>query len=113
MGSRANCLILEADGTTGTRSSDAKVRNAARAVELAERACHATKHLDPQILHTLAAVCAQPERFEDAVTTATTALRPVRSQLPDQLAADIRQRIDQYATARPFRDQRAIGEPVS
>ncbi len=87
----------------------AEIRDAKRAVELAEKACRATRYADPEMRDTLAAAQAEAGRFDEAVATARQALRRLTqsraaSARQDQLAADIRARIALYQAHKAYRD---------
>ncbi|NQT14679.1 MAG: tetratricopeptide repeat protein, partial [Planctomycetes bacterium] len=71
------------------------VRDGTRAVQLAERACAVSGHVEPVLLTTLAAAYAEAGRFPEAVATATKALGLVdpREQV---LAQTIRQHLQLY-----------------
>ena len=55
-------------------STDARVRNGARAVELAERACELTNYKQTLFIGTLAAAYAEAGRFDEAVATCRKAI---------------------------------------
>ena len=80
------------------------VRDAAKAVELAEQACKATQYKVPALLDTLAAAYAEAGRFPEAVKTATKALHLVR-QRQESLAEGIRRRLELYKAHKPYRQQ--------
>ncbi len=80
------------------------VRNGARAVELAERACRATGYAMPTLMDTLAAAYAEAGRFPEAVAVATKATALAEpSQKP--LAEKIRRRLELYKAGKPYRQQ--------
>jgi Flp pilus assembly protein TadD len=80
------------------------VRNAARAVELGERAVRLTSRQDPLSLDTLAAAYAEAGRFDDAAATVREALAlSARRGTVDRELAD---RLPLYASGRPFRESR-------
>ncbi len=85
---------------------EVRFRDAAKAVKLAEWACAVTKQADPRMLDTLAAAYAEAGRFEEAVETATKALRVAEAREQSQLAVGIQERIALYASAKPFREPR-------
>jgi len=80
----------------------ADVRDGARALRLAERACAVTRHRDPLFLSTLAAAYAETGKFREAVATATKALDLARPQ-DRRLAQTIRQHLDLYRAGKPCR----------
>jgi len=80
------------------------LRNKARAIELAERACNITNHQAPGLLDTLATTYAQAGRFAEAVETATKALNLAKLQKKSAVQIEqIRLRLEQYKAGRPFR----------
>jgi Flp pilus assembly protein TadD len=80
------------------------LRDGARAVELAERACQATGHKVPELMDTLAAAYAEAGRFSQAVATAEKSLSLIQ---PDQesVAERIRQRLERYQAGKPYHTQ--------
>jgi Flp pilus assembly protein TadD len=54
-------------------SKEADIRNAAHAIQLAERACELTLYGTPSYISTLAVAYAEAGRFDDAIATAQTA----------------------------------------
>jgi tetratricopeptide (TPR) repeat protein len=83
--------------------NDAAGRNGAKAVELAERAAGLTARRDPAILDTLAAAYAEAGRFSAAIETARQALGLASAQSNGPLADQIRERLDLYRNAKPYR----------
>jgi tetratricopeptide (TPR) repeat protein len=83
--------------------ADAAGRNGAKAVELAERAARLTARRDAAVLDTLAAAYAETGRFSAAVETAQQALELASAQSNRPLAEHLRQRIDLYRNAKPYR----------
>lgn len=80
------------------------MRNGAKAVELAKRACNVTDYRVPELLDTLAAAYAEAGRFTEAVETADRAL--TLTKLQNGSAAQINQSrlyLEQYKAGRPFR----------
>ncbi len=79
------------------------VRNGARAVQLAERACQATGHANPVLLSTLAAAYSEVGRFPEAIETASKALALV---LPEDkaLAQGLRRQLQLYRAGKPCRE---------
>lgn len=87
---------------------DEQVRDGARAVQLAERACRATRHSNPVLLGTLAAAYAEVGRFPQAADTAAKALELVVPQ--DKLLAEgLHRQLQLYRSGRPCRD--SLGVP--
>ena len=89
-------LIRAADG-------DARARNGAEAVRLAERACAVTGRDDLGCLDTLAAALAEAGRYDEAVRTAETALALARSSPQPAFAEAILSRLALYREHRPYR----------
>jgi Tfp pilus assembly protein PilF len=80
----------------------ADVRDGAKAVGLAKRACAVTGYKNPVLLNTLAAAYAEQGDFSAAVTTATSALRLVTPQ-DAVLAQSIRENLEGYRAGKPCR----------
>lgn len=85
---------------------EARIRDGAKAIELAERANQLTESRDPIIGVTLAAAYAETGRFSDAIRTAETALQLAADSGNVALAQGIRAHIDLYRSGHPFRDIR-------
>jgi Flp pilus assembly protein TadD len=84
---------------------DAGVRNAAEAVEHAERACEMTNYERPEMLDTLAAAYAAAGRFSEAVETATKAAKLADSADQKELTAKIEARLQLYKAGQPYRSK--------
>ncbi len=88
------------------------LRDAGRAVELAERAAELTRYQNAHILDTLAAAYASAGQFDRAVTTAQAALELASAAQNDELANSIHKRLELYKQAKPYqepvREQEAI-----
>lgn len=80
------------------------VRDGARAVQLAEEVCRATRYQAPEALDTLAAACAEAGRFPEAVRAATQALE-LAGQGGTPEAVAIAKRLEQYKAGRPWREK--------
>jgi len=87
--------ILATDG-------DNRVRDGARAVNLAEHAATLTQWQQPVILNTLAAAYAEAGRFDDATNTAAKAIALAQGSGQDQLAAQIQSLQELYQQHRAF-----------
>jgi tetratricopeptide (TPR) repeat protein len=83
-----------------------RIRDGAKAVELAERANRSTEGQNPIIVVTLAAAYAEAGRFSDAIQTAEEALRLANDSGNVALAEGIRGYIQLYRLGHPFRDIR-------
>ena len=81
---------------------DGLVRDAPRAVELAERAVRRTERRDPVALDTLAAAYAGAGRFDDAVATVKAALRSSPQSEASPLGAEIVKRLRLYEQRKPY-----------
>jgi Flp pilus assembly protein TadD len=78
------------------------LRNADKAVELAERACQYTDYSNPGILDTLAAAYAQANRFVEATETARKAIEVAVDTGQTDLALDIETRLQLYQAEKPY-----------
>jgi len=85
---------------------EARIRDGAKAIELAERANQLAKGQDPIITLTLAAAYAEGGRFPDAIRTAEAALQLATDSGNVALAKGIRAHIALYRSGHPFRDNR-------
>lgn len=83
--------------------SDERVRDPARAVQHAERACELTKRRDPETLDTLAAAQAAAGRFDDAIHTAEEAITVALAAGQKDLAKEIESHLEFYKAGQPFR----------
>jgi tetratricopeptide (TPR) repeat protein len=79
---------------------DPAVRNPARALELAFKACYLTEERDPGFLDTLAAAQAAAGRFAEAVATQEKAI----ALIPESDAAMFRVRAELYRSGVPYID---------
>jgi tetratricopeptide (TPR) repeat protein/Tol biopolymer transport system component len=88
------------------------IRDGARAVKLAKRACKATGYRVPQVIATLAAAYAEEGKFAKAADTARKALQLVHVE-QQSLADQIRQQLQYYKANKPYRLQRKRqGQPA-
>ena len=83
-----------------------RVRNAAEALQLAERACELTQYRQPVLLDTLAAAYAEGGLFGRAVETARAAVAIALSSGQKELAEQIQGRLQLYEAGRPYREAR-------
>ena len=81
---------------------DASLRDAVKAVELAQRAAKATDGANGQVLCTLAAAYAESGRFPEAVETATKALQSPESQADATLREALRAQLTLYQAGKPW-----------
>ncbi|HJX24636.1 MAG TPA: tetratricopeptide repeat protein, partial [Chthoniobacterales bacterium] len=86
-------------------SPEARVRDGAKAVELAERA-NQTESRNPAMTVTLAAAYAEAGRFPDAIRTAENALQMANDSGNVALIKLVRGQIILYQSGQPFRDNR-------
>jgi len=85
-------------------SPDPKLRNGARAVELAERAAQLSSNTNAFILGALAAAYAENGHFDQAIGAAQQADRLAESQRNDALSLALEHQINIYKSRQPFRD---------
>ena len=85
---------------------EARIRDGAKAIELAERANQLTESRDPIIGLTLAAAYAEAGRFPDAIRTAEAALQLATDSGNVALTELIRAQIALYHSGHPYRDNR-------
>jgi Flp pilus assembly protein TadD len=97
-------LALDRMAWIRATAADAGVRSGAEAVSLAEQACALAGRTDPGSLDTLAAAYAEAGRFQEAVTTAQSAVELSARVGKTELAAAIRQRVALYQANRPYRE---------
>ncbi|MGP8200624.1 MAG: tetratricopeptide repeat protein [Limisphaerales bacterium] len=83
-------------------SSEASLRNGAKAVELARKANALTGGENPTVLRTLAAACAEAGRFPEALDTAQHALRRAEAQSNRTLAVQLQSDLKFYQAGRPL-----------
>ena len=75
---------------------ETSVRNAARAIDLAQRANQLSGGQDPMVLQSLAAAYAEGGRFAEAVTAAQRALQLAEAQTNAALADTLRSQLKLY-----------------
>ena len=78
---------------------DETIRNSARAIELADRACKATNRENGSHLDTLATALAASGKYDDAVKVGEEALARLNS---DDQAVEVRARVELYRQKKPF-----------
>jgi tetratricopeptide (TPR) repeat protein len=83
------------------------VRDGARAVRLAERACEVTAWQDPMLIGTLAAAYAEAGRFPEAVATAEKARDQARAQRQQSLVDRNEELLRLYRAGKPCRESQA------
>ncbi|MGE5199998.1 MAG: hypothetical protein ACM3H9_10185, partial [Rhodospirillaceae bacterium] len=79
-------------------------RDAARAIELGERAVRLTSRQDPESLDTLAAAYAEAGRFGDAAATAREALAVAARR--GAVNRDLAARLELYTRGQAYREPR-------
>ncbi|MGD0350881.1 MAG: tetratricopeptide repeat protein [Verrucomicrobiota bacterium] len=84
--------------------SDASVRNGARAVQLAERACQLTDYRQTLFVGTLAAAYAEAGRFNDAMATAEKAIALAEENHEPELLQKNRELLELYRAHQSYRD---------
>jgi Flp pilus assembly protein TadD len=84
-------------------SEDNHVRNGARAVELAERACELTHYKRTIYIGTLAAACAEAGRFDDAMAAAQKAIALAQQNGEQNLLQKNRELLERYRQHRTAR----------
>jgi len=82
---------------------DARHRDGAEAVRLAERACQGTRYESTAYLDTLGAAYAEAGDFSKAVETVEKAVKLAHSAGQRKLLADMQARLDLYRRQRPYR----------
>jgi tetratricopeptide (TPR) repeat protein len=82
---------------------DPTERKVDEAIRLAERAAELTGHKDVPALDSLAAAHAAAGEFDQAVTIAERALALATANQAEELAAEIRERLELYRQATPYR----------
>ena len=78
---------------------DEKIRNPARAVELAERACKVTQRANGSYLDTLAAALAAVEKYDEATKTGEESLERLKT---DHQALEVHARVELYRQKKQF-----------
>jgi tetratricopeptide (TPR) repeat protein len=84
-------------------SSDASIRDGAKAVDLAKRAVQLSSGRDPSFLRTLAASYAESRRFSEAILTAERGAETANAQGKSVLANAIERDITLYRANAPLR----------
>ncbi len=84
--------------------ADASIRNAAEAVELAQRAVALCQDREPAVLGTLAAAYAESGQFSKAVETAERAIALASARGDHALADTLRARLKLYQAGSPYHE---------
>jgi Flp pilus assembly protein TadD len=94
-----------------TTCPDRSLRNAAKAVELAQRAVELSDPPKPEFLDCLAAAYAEAGRFPEAAQTARKALDLATQQNNVSLAESVKAKIPFYEAGAPVRDAQQTSAP--
>ncbi|MCJ7729085.1 MAG: tetratricopeptide repeat protein [Sedimentisphaerales bacterium] len=86
-------------------AGDVSAQDANRAVEYAQHACELTGHREPHFLDTLAAAYAAGGSFEDAVRTAQQAIDAAKAGGREDLAGEIKNRMELYKMNQRYRQK--------
>jgi tetratricopeptide (TPR) repeat protein len=79
-----------------------RLRNPAKAVELAQRACRLTSFKDPAMLDTLAVAYAAAGQFQEAIQTAQQALVLAEAENKTQMAEEISRKMKLYIAGQGY-----------
>jgi tetratricopeptide (TPR) repeat protein len=104
---RDDVILLNRIGWILATDTDDKIRDGARALELATHAVDLTGHRDVTSLDTLAAAQAERGEFQNATATAREALALARAKGERGFVAELGDRLVRYKEGRPFRQSRA------
>jgi tetratricopeptide (TPR) repeat protein len=91
--------------------SDARIRDGAQAVELAERACKLTNYRIPIMVGTLAAAYAEAGWFDEAIATGQKACALASESGETNLLKSNQQLVALYQTHQPFHESSKAGSP--
>jgi tetratricopeptide (TPR) repeat protein len=83
---------------------EARLRNGAQAVDLAEKSCRLTNYKLPVLIGTLAAAYAEAGRFGDATNTAEQAIALATAEGRESLAAKNRSLLELYRTKKAYHE---------
>jgi Tfp pilus assembly protein PilF len=100
---RDNAQALAGLAWIRATSSDPALRDAAEAVQLAERADAVTRHHDVTAIDALAAAYAAAGRYQDALRTARSGLDLATAAGQVAVIAQFRQRLELYRKGQPLR----------
>jgi len=98
-------LALNNLGWTLATHPDAKIRNGAEAVRLAERACELAGRRQAQFMGTLAAAYAEAGRLGDAISTAEKAVALATASSQKDVAARNEEFLQLYRAGKPFHEK--------
>ncbi|HEX3718930.1 MAG TPA: tetratricopeptide repeat protein [Verrucomicrobiae bacterium] len=100
----ANPAILNDLAWIRAANADARFRDGAEAVRLAERACQITDYKVPIILNTLATAYAEAGRFDEAVATAEKTRQLAISMGSPEAAGSLLKTIQLFKSHRPYHE---------
>jgi Flp pilus assembly protein TadD len=86
-------------------AGNVSAQDADRAIEFARRACELGGYKEAELLDTLAAAYAAAGRFEDAVRTAQQAIDAAKAGGREDLAGEIKNRMELYKTGQRYRQK--------
>ena len=84
-------------------TEDAKLQNPLKAVEFAEKTCKLTEYNRADFLDTLAVAYAAAGNFPKAIEIAEKAIKLAEAAGENDLAEEIRERLDLYKSGQPYR----------
>jgi tetratricopeptide (TPR) repeat protein len=86
-------------------SPDDKVRDGARALELAKKACDITKYEAAHILSTLAAAYAEKGNFDEARKWSRQAVELNKAGKDEEITAELAKELSSYQENKPWRER--------
>jgi tetratricopeptide (TPR) repeat protein len=96
---------LNAQAWVLATSDDDKVRNGAKALELARQAVDLTSRQQPAVLNTLAAAYGEIGQFTNAVAAANEAMTMAQQRNQADLVVKIQQALTSYQSGHPYREK--------
>ena len=94
--------VLDTLASILATSKDKNVRNPAREVRLAERACELTNFNQPEFLCTLTAAYAAAGSFDKAIQTAEKAIKLAEAKGETDMIDEIQEQLKLYKSGQPF-----------
>jgi len=104
-----SALVLDACARVLAAAPDAAMRNGARALEMAQRACTLMPATDPVCLETLADAYAEKGDFATALKVNRQALDAARALKHDRMAGEIEERGRLFERKKPYHAHDAAG----
>lgn len=95
--------VMDILALTLATTVDNKIWNPREGVKIAERACELTDYKQPEVLDTLAMAYAATGRFAEAVAVAKKAINLARAENKQQLADEIKTRLQLYKVGQSYR----------